>query len=170
MTGSIEEKLADGDVPVVWLLDAPRSLVDDRQRVADRLQSFFRHMDNRGGKNDSHRFVSAVAAFGVKVTERVAPTEYGDRIVNSIKQMPVDASGNENVFAAIENCVTRYQRKWRSQLMIVGSPTIVHTSETLQVNTLPQQNSCPTLNRTRVLTASATEANQPQTGHEKHCD
>jgi hypothetical protein len=93
-------------------------MVDKRQRVAIRLESFFRHLD--GGADSHHQLLNAVVSFGAVMKQRVAPTAHRDPIVSSVSELPVDASGTENVFAAIGQCVSKYRRKCRDgQLMIV---------------------------------------------------
>ena len=102
VTSDIEEKLRNGDLLVVWLLDSSHSLVDDRQRVAARLEPFFERMKDA---DLEAQLQNAVVAFGATMKERVAPSRSGDRIVSSVKKLPIDASGKENVFEAIQKSV-----------------------------------------------------------------
>ena len=48
VTAGIRGRLEKGDLLVIWLLDASNSLVDDRQRVAERLKSFFLEIQSSG--------------------------------------------------------------------------------------------------------------------------
>lgn len=118
VTGSIQGKLEEGDLLVVWLLDASYSMADDRRRLATRLGSFLQQL--AGGASSPHQLLNAVVSFGAAMEEHVAPTESRDTVVDSVRELPVDASGQENVFAAIGQCVSKYRRRWRdSGLMIV---------------------------------------------------
>ena len=118
VAGSIQGRLQEGDLLVVWLLDASHSMTDGRQRLATQLESPFLHLAD--GADPHHQLLHAVVSFGAAMKEHVAPTEFGDAILDSVRALPVDASGKENVFAAIEQCVTTYRGNWRDkQLMIV---------------------------------------------------
>ena len=119
VTRRIRGKLGQSDLLVVWLLDASHSLVDDRQRVAERLTPFYEEL--AAGRDESqHQLTNAVVAFGAKSKERVAPTEFGPRVARAVEKLPVDPSGKELVFTAIESCVDKYHaRRKGEQLMIV---------------------------------------------------
>ena len=118
VTGSLHGKLREGDLLVVWLLDASHSVADDRQRLATQLESFLPRL--AGPADSRHQLLNAVVSFGAAMEERVAPTESRDPILNAVRELPIDASGKENVFAAIEQCVATYRRKWNDkQLTIV---------------------------------------------------
>ncbi len=118
VTGSIQGKLQAGDLLVVWLLDTSHSMADDRRRLATRLESFLQ--DLAAGASSHRQLLNAVVSFGAAMKEHVAPTQSRDAVLNSVSELPVDASGKENVFAAIGECVSKYGRKWRDkQLMIV---------------------------------------------------
>jgi len=117
ITGGIHGRLDDGDLLVVWLLDSSLSLQDDRQRVAKRLTSFLEETSVE--RPDGHKLVNAVATFGRSFREVVSPTQKSKPVLNSIKKTPVDLSGKENVFLAVEKCVVKYRKRWNSQMMIV---------------------------------------------------
>lgn len=119
ITGQIQGQLQDSDLLVVWLLDASHSLVDDRQRVADRLEPFFVSLGaGRDGKK--HQLLNAVVSFGADMREWVAPTEFSPEIVEAVKELPVDASGEEQVFTAITRCVMKYRRNSsKTHIMLV---------------------------------------------------
>ncbi len=120
VTGGIRGQLEQGDLLVVWLLDSSNSLVDDRQRVAARLRSFFEQMV--AGRDDAtaHTFKNAVVSFGSRTKERVAPTTFSNEIIRSVQKFPIDKTGKENVFASVAECVVRYRRNWQDkQLAIV---------------------------------------------------
>jgi hypothetical protein len=118
VTGSIRGKLQGGDLLVVWLLDASCSMADERRRLATQIESFLLCVD--GGARSRHQLLNAVVSFGATMKEHVAPTELRVPVPDSVRQLPVDASGKENVFAAIEQCAATYRARWpMQQLMIV---------------------------------------------------
>jgi hypothetical protein len=120
VTAGIRGRLEKGDLLVIWLLDASNSLVDDRQRVAERLKSFFLEIQSSGQTHSGHRLLNAVVSFGASTKEHIVPTVFSDRIVRAVKKLPIDASGKENIFTAIDKSVTKYGRTWKAQLMIVA--------------------------------------------------
>jgi len=127
ITGAILGELEKGDLLVVWLLDASHSLVDDRERVAERLTPFFKKIrESRESNPDSHELLNSVYSFGATTRERVAPTKFGPRIVKAVKSLPIDASGKENVFTAIGQCASSHRKKWRDKSLMI----VVWTDET----------------------------------------
>ncbi len=118
ITVSIQGKLQESDLLVVWLLDTSQGVADERRRLATRLGPFFRRLADRAEWR--RQLLNAVVSYGDTMKERVAPTESRDPILNSVREAPVDVSGQENVFAAIGRCVATYGGKWSDkQLMIV---------------------------------------------------
>ncbi len=120
ITGRIKGQLENGNVLVVWLLDASLSLVDDRQRVAERLEPFLEDLASRTGKAAEHRLLNTVVSFGKNMRQRVEPTAVVRRIVMAVEKLPIDTSGTENVFAAVAACVKEYATvRGSGRLMIV---------------------------------------------------
>lgn len=119
ITAELRTKLEKGDLLLVWMLDSSNSLVDDRQRVAARLTPFYEGLVNERS-SPKHELLSAVVSFGNTMRERVAPTEFGEKIVAAVENLPVDRSGNEKVFDAVAKCALHYRESWRDkQLAIV---------------------------------------------------
>ena len=116
--GSIKNGHDQGDLMVVWLFDASISLVDDRQRVAREMEKFFDQIKARKS-DDSHAFMHAAVAFGGNVMELVSPTSPNRKIIDAVKNVPVDDSGVENVFSAVEWVVNRYAKRWKHDLQII---------------------------------------------------
>lgn len=116
ITGGIRGALGEGDVMVVWLLDASLSLKDDRRRVAGRLKDFLTDLSN---ENNEHKLQNAVVSFGRKISERVSPTTSTGRVLKAIEDAPADKTGVEKVFTAVGQCVKKYRRQWKKKLMIV---------------------------------------------------
>ncbi|TWU24313.1 hypothetical protein Pla52o_22400 [Novipirellula galeiformis] len=111
ITSELEGKFEKGDLLVVWLLDASHSLVDDRKRVAVRLAPFYESIVNRhsGAKFEVR---SAVVSYGSAMRERVAPTEFGKKIVSAVEDLPIDRTGDENVFSSVAKCAKVYRSSW----------------------------------------------------------
>lgn len=118
VTGSMQGKLQTGDLLVVWLMDASYSWLDDRPRMITRLDAFLRRYGTESGSQ--HQLFNAVVSFGAGMKQRIAPTEASEAVLKSLRDLPADASGRENVFAAVEQCAATYRKVWRDrQLMIV---------------------------------------------------
>lgn len=116
--GSIRREYKSGDLLVVWLLDASLSLYEDRQIVASKLDPFYREIQAQQGQ--PHVLMSAAVAFGATVKELQSPTRYGVKLVKSTSQeVPIDATGIENVLSAIEWCVAKYRKAWKEPIQIV---------------------------------------------------
>ncbi|HWB14010.1 MAG TPA: vWA domain-containing protein [Pirellulales bacterium] len=114
LTEEILTNLEQSRVLVVWLMDASISLVPDRSAVADRLEQIYRELDSSGGASTG-ALTSAVVAFGQQVQEITPPTTDYGQVVDSIRKVPTDASGIENVFSAVLGCVIRYQKQRLSE-------------------------------------------------------
>ena len=114
----IRGRLMDDDLLVVWFMDTSLSLKDDRQRVATRLESFLDQLGDEAGRTE-FALSNAVVTFGRKFREQVKPTRESDSVVNAIKSAPIDTSGVENIFTAIEKSLIRYRRIWKGNLMFV---------------------------------------------------
>ncbi len=124
--GSIKGQLAKGDLLVVWLFDASRSLVDDRQRVASRLHPFFEEVSASRSEASRHRLLNAVVSFGKGMKQQVAPTEFSERIIQAIEKLGIDESGYENVFTAIARSAQLYRKGWMEGQLVL----VVWTDET----------------------------------------
>jgi len=116
LTGGIAREMEAGDLLVVWLVDASISLVEDRQKVADRIDPFFRSIENRG--KGMYRLQNAVVAFGSTTVEVVKPTSFGSQITAAIRNLPIDGSGLENVMTAVNQVMEEYGKKWKGGMMI----------------------------------------------------
>ena len=118
ITGELSSKLQKDDLLVIWLLDASGSLVDDRQRIAARLTPFYQDIVQKRSSM-KHVLKSAVVSYGAKMRERVAPTEFGEKIIAAVQDLPVDRTGNEKVFDAVAKCAANYRASWTKQCVIV---------------------------------------------------
>ncbi|MGE0609478.1 MAG: vWA domain-containing protein, partial [Pirellulales bacterium] len=116
--GDIDGRLAEGNLLVVWLLDASISLVDDRRQIAQRLEPFYQGIGIRDKKTQTV-FSNAVVAFGNQTKELVKPTHFNGKIVRAVNNVPIDESGLENVMTAVEQCVHKYRGRWKDDMLIV---------------------------------------------------
>jgi hypothetical protein len=114
---SLRGDMEEGDVFMVWLLDASISLFEDRQTLAAKLAPFYAEISdpNRSG----NRLNSAVVAYGSYPLEVAKSTKFTVHTLNAVRNMPIDSSGAENVCTAIDFCVRKYAKKARGRLRIV---------------------------------------------------
>lgn len=124
--GQIRQALGDNDLLVIWLLDASLSLVDDRQRVADRLQPIYEEIErqHQAAAKANRRaklpiLTNAVVAYGAGQAEIVNPTGLLGRAVEAIRKIPIDQTGLENVMSAVQRCVATYPTTVKRRTMIV---------------------------------------------------
>ena len=108
ITREISRHLEQNDVLVVWLMDSSISLAEDRQSVADRLRRVYDEIEQLGVVRDE-ALLGAVVAYGREDQVLQHPTASGDEVVDAIRQVPTDPSGEENVFSAIVDTAHRYR-------------------------------------------------------------
>jgi succinate dehydrogenase flavin-adding protein (antitoxin of CptAB toxin-antitoxin module) len=110
VTGALRQQLKSGDLLVVWMIDASESLVDDRPRVSERLRQFFvtEAEEQRNGK--SHILVNTLVSFGSRFKEHVPPTQSHDQVTAAIEKLPVDRTGKEFVFDAVQKCAEQFRK------------------------------------------------------------
>ncbi len=114
ITQEIAHNLEEKPVIVVWLMDASLSLVKERKEVAKHLERIFTEIGGSGVvKNDE--LVSAVIAYGQQTKVLVDPTTDDAKVVAAIGSVPDDESGIENVFAAMQFAIDRYQTRVTQQ-------------------------------------------------------
>jgi hypothetical protein len=122
ITHEIALNLEQSDVLVVWLMDASISLVEDRQAVAQRLERVYREIEQIEPVA-SGSFKAAVVAYGAQARQLVAPTSDGSQVVEAIRNVPVDESGQENVFSAVLTSIHQYKpllsRQGRKMMLVV---------------------------------------------------
>jgi hypothetical protein len=116
VVGDIHGRLQRGDLLAVWLFDASISLLDDRRRVAERLSGMF---DAIAASSPAHTLRNAAVAFGSSTRPLVGPTTNNARIINAVRDVPIDRSGTENVLAAVESVVNKYTRHSQHHMMVV---------------------------------------------------
>lgn len=107
ITHEIMTRLEDGPVLVIWMMDQSISLKDTHAEVAARMERVFREV-GKAGRGREAALMNAVVGFGEKMTELQLPTGDHEKIVKAMKNIPIDESGIENVFTAVNYAVDRF--------------------------------------------------------------
>lgn len=96
LAAEIDANLEMRPTVVCWVFDQSVSLVAQRKEIADRLKKVFLQINKPGLRN-------IVVSYGEKVNFVVkSPTTNSDEVVEAIESIPVDESGIEMTFAAIQ--------------------------------------------------------------------
>jgi len=121
ITYEIAMRLEKGPVMAIWLMDASVSLVEERQKVADRLEGIYRELGQLG-EDGSGGLMNAVVSFGQGANELCPPSLEGIKAVEAMRTIPSDESGIENVFSTVSWAVDRYKvyrTQERRQTMVI---------------------------------------------------
>ncbi|MEM6366398.1 MAG: vWA domain-containing protein, partial [Planctomycetota bacterium] len=128
ITFEIMQAAEEKPVLVVWLFDQSGSLRRQRQDIRDRFDRIYRELgilqkpepeDSNAGESSS-RVLTSIIGFGEDVqlyTEE--PIDDVNEIKSIVDRLPVDASGVERVFSAIELATQQY-RSLRRNVMPRG--------------------------------------------------
>ncbi len=108
ITHEIMTNLEQCDLLVCWLMDASISLVDDRQIIAERLERVFQEIETLGTIRPE-ALLNAVVSFGAETRFLVPPTNETPRVVQAIREVPIDDSGVENVFSCVVETLEQYR-------------------------------------------------------------
>jgi hypothetical protein len=107
LTMEITASLAERSTIVGWVFDQSVSLAGQRQEIAKRLERVFGELEFAGG-GKGHDLLHLVYAYGERVTPVIdIPVKDGSQIVKAIKAIPVDESGIENTFTAVQRMASR---------------------------------------------------------------
>lgn len=121
ITLEIMRRLAEGKVLVVWMMDASESLRSRREQVIQRFERIYKELDELA-EDKSEPLLTGVVAFGEQ-SKLMTPEPTADRetIMKAVRDIPVDETGIENVFAAIHTTAREYRRFQRKgyQVMLV---------------------------------------------------
>ena len=121
LTFELSQSLKDNRTLAVWLFDASGSLKDERDAIAGRFDNVYSQLRSLG---DTSGMYTQAAAFGSGF-EYLAkePVQDANELVDAIKSVPNDESGEERVFAAVGQVVKDYGRwqggGWNRLLFIV---------------------------------------------------
>lgn len=121
LTREIALNLEQSNVLVIWLMDASISLVDEREQVAERLTRVYQEIEELGSVTEGS-LLSTVASYGQNSATLVPPTAEGAKVVEAIRSVPIDESGQENVFSGVIAAVEQYKSlraREKRKLMIV---------------------------------------------------
>jgi hypothetical protein len=122
ITHEVVTNLEQGDLLVCWLMDASISLVDDRQIIAERLTRVFHEIEALGTLRPE-ALLNSVVSFGAATHFLVPPTNESRRVVQAIRDVPIDDSGVENVFSCVVETLEQYRvlkaREGRRLMIVV---------------------------------------------------
>lgn len=99
-----------GKVLVIWLFDESESMSDDQQQIKQRMDRVYREL-GLVEESQGDALLTSVVGFGEQLhylTEK--PTSDVDAIRAAIDEIPVDASGKENMCRAIAEVLPEYRR------------------------------------------------------------
>jgi hypothetical protein len=113
----IQKHVEQQPVLVIWMVDASLSLMEDRLRMAERIERFLHSGANGSIQNNSLQ--NGVVAFGQTVQEIVRPTVNGPKVADAIRSIYVDQSGVENVFIAVQWAVRKYGKRRDRKILLV---------------------------------------------------
>lgn len=128
VTQELLRMMREDRVLAVWLFDESESMKDDQKEIREQFHKVYEELglavekDTRV-KRDSEVLLSAVHSFGQSVKAiTTKPTASIPEIRTAIDKIEVDASGKENLFAAVGKVVDQYRSfvtKGRRKLVII---------------------------------------------------
>jgi len=101
MAKSILEVIERQRLLVVLLLDESRSLEDDREIMAAKLEYIFRDLQFAMTDRESRNLRWAVVSYGKTARQLLAPTDRMARVRVAIVRVRVDITGQENIIQAL---------------------------------------------------------------------
>ena len=110
ITLEIVSRLKEGKVLVVWLMDASGSLRSRREQVIQRFDRVYTELDELA-EDHAKSLLTGVVAFGETsklMTDE--PTADRRKIMQSVRDIPPDESGVENVFSAIKKSAFEFRK------------------------------------------------------------
>lgn len=118
----IAASLRERKTLAIWLFDASLSLKKRREMIADRFANVYKQLDQLNVGAD-RALKTAVASYG-KRTQIITPEPVDDvtEVVEAIRNIAPDVSGDENVFAAVKTVTNKwlsYRTKMRRNIMVI---------------------------------------------------
>jgi len=102
LTAEIRAALEQRPTLVAWVFDQSVSLAAQRREIAARLDRVFAELGTEGPVEKRPDLLNTVFAYGERVTPVVlTPTRAGSAVVKAIESIPVDESGVEMTFTAL---------------------------------------------------------------------
>ena len=120
------ERIGDGDsegpVSIIWLMDASLSLLDERQKLAPIVFSFYEKLEVKNQEKNL-KLITDVYAFGNNLTPVLHDTGEPTRkaVAGAISKLPVDQTGVENVMTALSRALDKvpsHTRNMRIEVVI----------------------------------------------------
>jgi hypothetical protein len=107
LTMEINASLAERSTLVGWVFDQSVSLAGQRQEIAKRLEQVFGELEFAGAGRGPGLF-HLVYAYGERVTPVIdTPVKEGHKVIRAIESIPVDESGIEMTFTAVQKMAER---------------------------------------------------------------
>jgi len=107
LTMEIMASLEERSTIVGWVFDQSVSLSGQRREIAQRLEQVFGELEFAGGSK-GHDLLHLLYAYGERVTPVIdTPVKDGGNVIEAIKSIPVDESGIENTFTAVQRMAVR---------------------------------------------------------------
>lgn len=94
----------EGNIHLIWLVDASRSMKDDAEAVKKRLFDLYEAVKGKGRKS----ILMSVLSFGKEIRLWLKPTSDIERVRKAFDRLPVDESGVENVMQAVIWCAKAF--------------------------------------------------------------
>ena len=122
LTGEIAASLDQRPTVVCWVFDQSVSLAGQRKEIASRLERVFEELGVNRAPVHRPDLKNIVIAFGKTVTLVSKATSDAAAVVKAIESIPVDNSGEEMTFTAIQNAAQEasiFRRAPKRNVMIV---------------------------------------------------
>jgi hypothetical protein len=121
MTQELIRMMRTERVMAVWLFDESNSMKDDQQEIAQKFHKIYEELGIQSRKDKSLKersevLLTSICSFGKAVRELTPkPTTDVKAIRQAIDKIPIDESGDENMFSAILEVTKNFGPKARSQ-------------------------------------------------------
>jgi len=121
MTQELIRMMRTERVMAVWLFDESNSMKDDQQEIAQKFHKIYEELGIQSRKDKSLKersevLLTSICSFGKSVRELTPkPTTDVKAIRQAIDKIPIDESGDENMFSAILEVTKNFGPKARSQ-------------------------------------------------------
>jgi hypothetical protein len=121
MTQELIRMMRSEKVMAVWLFDESNSMKDDQQEIAQKFHKIYEELGIQSRKNADLKdrdevLMTSICSFGKSVRELTSkPTTNVNEIRTAIDKIPVDESGDENMYGAVLDVIKEFGPKARSQ-------------------------------------------------------
>jgi hypothetical protein len=122
LTAEIEASLAQRPTVVCWVFDQSVSLAGQRKEIAARLERVFEELGTNRTAANRPDLRHIVIAYGKNVSLALKATDDTAAVVRTIASIPVDDSGIEMTFTAVQSAAAEasiFRRAPRKNVMIV---------------------------------------------------